>query len=502
MSNNQSEAAMNCESLILCSKCNNIPTFTIYQVYPLILNMYCHSCSERRRVNFESLIKKDLTSKQTYFCPVHEYNEIKFYCISCKSHLCSLCSTKHSTHAVINLETYLDLNKEREKIQKIEEYINDYYPRLKDNCIRELHSKIAQTEELFKKANLINHQILSFLKVLTLNYNQTNYYSIQNIVENSEVNLKKVEDEKNVDEILNFFYTNYILLPHEKKDIKTICPHSKPINSLCLLSDGRLASCSNDTTINVYNMKTSGTLSFKAHDWEITYISSFEKNKLISSSYRAIKIWKIGESSFFCEISLEGHNHFVSKAFHLDTYDFICSCSVDQTIRLWNATPPYYHVKTFRDPDDSVVAILQLKSKNKLIAITEDQALMSFDIEKKKFEFSMKVNKYPTKNSVVEVESNIIAIGGNWSINLADLVSRQIVSTIITEFDPISLCLLDELELLYGDKQGIIYLVDLVNFSKRSLRSSHGGKVNCIMKINENIFTTCGDDCLIKIWKN
>ena len=99
-------------------------------------------------------------------------------------------------------------------------------------------------------------------------------------------------------------------------NIKTINEHSS-IHSLLLLSDGRLASCSQDKTIKIYNINNNYhcDITLEGHTNGVNYISELDNNKLIScSDDRSIKIWSISQSSYQCDYTIyNAHNGWIHK---------------------------------------------------------------------------------------------------------------------------------------------------------------------------------------------
>ena len=57
-------------------------------------------------------------------------------------------------------------------------------------------------------------------------------------------------------------------------NMKTINEHSDYVNSLLLLSDGRLASCSDDKTIKIYNINNNYhcDITLEGHTHSVSYI--------------------------------------------------------------------------------------------------------------------------------------------------------------------------------------------------------------------------------------
>ena len=78
--------------------------------------------------------------------------------------------------------------------------------------------------------------------------------------------------------------------------LKTIKAHTKCVNTMKFLADGRLASCSSDNLIKIYNMNNNFNcdIIIQGHYSNVVHISQLDNNKLISCSYaKDIKIWTI-----------------------------------------------------------------------------------------------------------------------------------------------------------------------------------------------------------------
>ena len=113
-------------------------------------------------------------------------------------------------------------------------------------------------------------------------------------------------------------------------NIKIINEHSDDVYSLLLLSDGRLASCSYDKTIKIYDINNNYhcDITLEGHTHGVIYISQLDNNKLIScSGDKTIKIWSITQSSYQCDYTINNaHNDVIHKVISL-TNNRIASCS-------------------------------------------------------------------------------------------------------------------------------------------------------------------------------
>ena len=105
------------------------------------------------------------------------------------------------------------------------------------------------------------------------------------------------------------------------KNIKTIKNHNNRIKCLYLLSDGRLASCANDKTINIYSMSNDYNcdITMNGHTDNVNCISQLVNGKVIScSADKSIKIWNITQSSYECEYTINSaHMKYIHKVMPL-----------------------------------------------------------------------------------------------------------------------------------------------------------------------------------------
>ena len=289
-------------------------------------------------------------------------------------------------------------------------------------------------------------------------------------------------------------------------NIKTINEHSDNVFSLLLLSDGRLASCSCDDTIKIYDIKNNYhcDITLEGHTDYVTYISQLDNNKLIScSDDRSIKIWSITQSSYQCDYTINNaHNNWIYKVISL-TNNRIASCSYDETIKIWNSNHPYNLIKTLNGHTGSVRSIIQLKDKDILISGGIDNTLREWNLLTYQCDKIIDKVECCDNNSLLEIDNNRIIVGGCNVITIVN-ISNDIIEYQI-ENDKLdwvySFLKLRDGNILCGCSNGLICLYD-IKLNTLSFREEviHNDAVYCLLNINKYQFIS-SSDYMIKVWE-
>ena len=114
--------------------------------------------------------------------------------------------------------------------------------------------------------------------------------------EEKEIVEEEKENEDFIEEPIPIKKVDLSLLKEEV----SLTDYKGNINTLQLLKDGRLASCSSEYSIKIFSLITyKCELSLSGHTNTVTYVSQLENGKLLSSSYdNSIKIWNIKGMNF------------------------------------------------------------------------------------------------------------------------------------------------------------------------------------------------------------
>ena len=117
--------------------------------------------------------------------------------------------------------------------------------------------------------------------------------------------------------------------------------HIDEVKSVTPLADGRLASCSDDRTIKIWDLSIPDgqqcVATLKGHTWVVKSVTQLPDGKLATASEdKTIKVWdlnKLDEEP--CVATLNGHTKPVLSVTALAD-GRLASCSSDSTIKLWD----------------------------------------------------------------------------------------------------------------------------------------------------------------------
>lgn len=286
-------------------------------------------------------------------------------------------------------------------------------------------------------------------------------------------------------------------------NLKILTQHSDIVNTLIVLKDGRLASCSNDKTIKVYNQITYHCdITIKGHKYAIYYITQLFNTKLVScSADKSIKIWVIFEFSYQCEYTIDNaHDNVIMKVIQLSN-NKIASCSYDGTIKAWNSNSPYNHIITLTEKKNSLISsIIQLNGKEILISGSNEIRIWNLLIYQ--CETKIKNVSCTSPNSLIEVKNKNIIVGGKGLfviLNMKYEIVKMIENYGIGEIN--SIVKLKDGDFLLGNEYGRLCLCN-ETFDKIVVKNkAHYGIISCLININNNKIYSCSHDGNIKIWE-
>ena len=204
-------------------------------------NYLCKNCL---MIHDEKHVHIVSTEKLDGFCNQH-FNSYSNYCSEHKKNLCVFCIDEQHNHCRLSkIENFSENEKnafmdEINKAIKIKKEIEEFQKQINeefDNLKRKMDEIIFLKNFLFSFENL--------KKYFIYNYNIVhNLKELKNIVEYNQV--KKYEFLSK--------YANKLINLLKKGNYKTIKKHTNYVDHIKILPDGRLSSCSEDGTINIYD---------------------------------------------------------------------------------------------------------------------------------------------------------------------------------------------------------------------------------------------------------
>ena len=525
-----------------------------------IASEFCHQCNiwlcEDCKNQHRDYSKDHYTSitpcQSEDQCYKHISKNYEYFCEQCKDHLCVICKIEHTGHHVISLNSYITEEKMehiKDNLVQANNYLNGYYANLKDNCIKLLKEQIKRIQFAYEQSYNINNEILQLAHIMVDNYVPScqNYYVMTNLINNTSFKFAKCEEldkkyslnQNNINTLIKFFQTNVIVGNEEKKtkiEEKEIVEEEKEnedfieepipikkvdlsllkeevsltdykgnINTLQLLKDGRLASCSSEYSIKIFSLITyKCELSLSGHTNTVTYVSQLENGKLLSSSYdNSIKIWNLKGMEFSCESTIQAHDHWVIKIIPL-TGNRMASCSKDKKIKIWKSDAPFDLVSTLLGHTFWVNSIIQLKDQDILVSGSSGMdgtirvwSLVSYEC------IQVICNVCCCyRNGLLEFENKVI-VGGQKRIKIVNLTSYKIDHMI--EDDNLGFVsafgILRDGSVLCGCGAGKLFQLNPNSYSCYLVKeNAHSSDVVSIIELDDSSFITSSDENSIKKW--
>ena len=285
------------------------------------------------------------------------------------------------------------------------------------------------------------------------------------------------------------------------RQIKTINVHLDKVYSLLMLNDKRIASCSEDRRILIFDPSNDYHC-----DKEITRYS--ESNKSFCQLKDNTLVYPVEDRS----ISLgsytinRAHNIKIIKVISLPN-NRIASCSADGTIKIWKSNPPYSNIpiKVLEGHKDWVTSMIYVREKNLLISGSCDESIIFWNMTTYQCVCRFRnISWVRSPNALYQIDNERIIVGaivGFVIINFDKFVIENWVTSKNEESFDCFIKLRDNKTILCGCDKGKLCLYDMYTKAVTITNKSHASKINDILTIDKETFMTCSDDKYIKVWK-
>ena len=404
-----------------------------------------------------------------------------------------------------NLYEKIIANKEELKlnIQKIFTRLRNSLNEKEDKLLIEVDEKyneIFLKEDLIKQTEKLPNKIkisLEIGKKLNEDWNENNLCANINECINVEKNIKDLDilknnfdkmhsnikkeiifdlDEKKINEFLeeiknlgnimikdNDLYNNFDI--QLKNPIFTLNNHSAWIYCLIVKNDGRLVSCSGDSSIIIYNKDT-----------------------------------------YNPDIIIKEHNNYVLCIIQLSS-GLLASCSRDKTIKLFNIKINSYEIiQTISFHTDEVYKIIELKNKS-IVSCSNDKSIIFYLEDNKEFKKDFTISNDSPSYCIIQTKNNEICYSDNYeSIFFYDFSEKKVKAS-ISNINKSNNCyrewflIIKEYLLLIPGNNNI----SIVNINEyrliRIVNAPNSGYIRGICSLNKNMILTSDFSKNIKQWK-
>ena len=221
----------------------------------------------------------------------------------------------------------------------------------------------------------------------------------------------------------------------ESKSIKkTVKTNSDNVLSICVLTDGRIAT-STFSEVVIYNLEKD-KIDMEIHEniEEVSYIFTMRSSYLFSSACEECIIYNIKENSYDIIQKLGGLEGDTTKSIELENGDIITLSRGFYIFKLDPALNTYSLFKTVNE-DKFLNDVIQISNDKIITSINEDAQLKIWDI--KEWSCITNINNIqlaPYNNCLYKLDSNNLIIGGNDSIYLMDLNTYEVKKKINNKY--------------------------------------------------------------------
>ena len=231
-------------------------------------------------------------------------------------------------------------------INKGNEHLLTYFKTFKNDYINQLKGQINKIESAYEDSINRNMDMLSFIQLLIDNYDGS--VEMKNSIMNNKLKIYQCKEIQNFDELIKY-YNEYNIVEDKKKIniedfrcVKNITDQSSPVHSLLLLKDKRVASCSEDKTIRIYDPSKDYHCDqvIQRHTKAIISICELDDGTIVSCSYD--KSIMIGDYT-----SKNAHDDWIFKVIAIPN-NRMASCSDDATIKIWKSSKTPYSDKPIK----------------------------------------------------------------------------------------------------------------------------------------------------------
>ena len=317
---------------------------------------------------------------------------------------------------------------------------------------------------------------------------------------NNHFKIFQCKDNKNINELIKYYNEYNIVESVNIEDIKTITDHTGSVISLRHLNDGRVASCSDDNTIRIYDPSNDYHCDqvIKRHSESITSICQLDDGTIVSCSIdRTIMI---GDYTI-----KNAHDDYILKVITLPN-NRIASCSFDYSIKIWKSNPPYSDtpIKVLKGHSYYVNSLLYIKESDVMISGSFDYTLRLWNMSTYQCITVIEGVLCCSFNSLYQIDKDRVIVGGKISFSIVNIDKCVIENRIDDESLGFVGCFLkfrDNKTILCGCENGIFCFYDMNTKQYKITKNNHNHHIGGLLLIDDNTFLSCSWDTTIKVWR-
>jgi tetratricopeptide (TPR) repeat protein len=280
--------------------------------------------------------------------------------------------------------------------------------------------------------------------------------------------------------------------------VATLRGHEGYVRSIIQLTDGRLASASDDSTIKFWS--TAGEMCFNSLSNQTSSVYSLIQLRtgalVTGSADTTIKLWDL--NSTMCIATLSGHTGGIWSLIQLSDGRMVSS-STDSKIKVWSTTNNTC-MATLLGHTNHVLAVVELNDK-RLASASNDSTIKLWDLVNNTCVSTLS-GHMSCVNSIKQLtDGRLASASSDTTIKLWNLANGTCTKTLSGHTSGIwSLLELIDGRLASGANDGTIKLWNLGNDACTVTLSGHAEAVYSIIQLNDNRLASTSGDKSIKLW--
>ena len=467
----------------------------------------CESCLQ----SHNKTNKSHKTNKRYHQCLNKFSDKSEFYCFKCKYHFCKDCKSKHIKDQFTTVSSLIDSDEYEDKkssLLDVKNYISNLET-IKTQAVNYLKKEIEKVEEAYKENRQLNINLMNLLNVIYTSYARVkpNYFEAMNIINNSSFKCVEYNESVSNTSSLISFLSDYTILGKRRQLSQSLLKlsvkekvkvHNNYINDMIILKDGRIATCSNDNSIKIMNMKTKRCeVKIKGHTRAVTKIIQLNNGNIVSySADNTIKVWKIINKTQYQNIKTLPQNSEIVSLIHLNCNVFL-TASKKGLIEQYDEG--YNECLLFSQRDSVPLDMIKLENeKNSIIVLWNNLGIYIYGISPLETKAIIgKTYLFLHSTVLAEMENKLIGCSENM-IYILDLLNQKMKGALkisSEKKDAIKSVLpFDSNSILVSTQTGDLFEVDIVEcIAKNHLSKVLQGGISKIVKMKENEYVVSGD---------
>jgi len=293
-----------------------------------------------------------------------------------------------------------------------------------------------------------------------------------------------------------------------KEPIYNLNYHTGNVLILTVLNDGRLVSGARDNSIIIYNNSTyKPDLIIKEHKGGIFCISQLSSGCLASCSEdKTIKIFEIKGVKYEILQTLKYHKNSVYRIIELKNNTLVSS-SKDSSIIFYKKDKSQYNIDYKISTDGSCCSLIQTKNNEICYSEYNNNKICFFDLIEKKIKAS--ISNISKRNYTDEwfmmINKELLVIPGENVLSVVNIIEYKI-SKLIKVPDSnwiMGICMLNKNMFLTGGRTRTIrqWKIEDDNITLISKKeNAHDGDINFLLNLKNGHIASGSDGGIVKIW--